>query len=110
MRCAPAAQRHHNNRMSATESRSYRPAIRIHDIFAEVERVIAGQPQLARGIELYLCRQTMIVADSSMPPFLSAACRHRAGATQRIGLTCVLMFIIMMIKIIINLMGGQLCE
>jgi hypothetical protein len=67
--CALAAQRFHNNQMSPTESRSYRPVIRIHDICAEVERAIAGQPQLARGIELYLCRQTMLAADGSMPRF-----------------------------------------
>jgi hypothetical protein len=68
VRCAAASQRRHNNRMSATESRSYRPVIRIHDICAEVERAIAGQPQLARSIELYLCRQTMLAADNSVQP------------------------------------------
>ena len=29
----------------------------IHDSCAEVERAFAGQPQLARGIELYLCQK-----------------------------------------------------
>jgi hypothetical protein len=67
--CAAAAQRFHNNQMSPTESRSYRPVICIHDICAEVKGAIAGQPQLALGIELYLCRQTMLAADGSMPRF-----------------------------------------
>jgi hypothetical protein len=67
--CAVAAQCFHNNQMSPTESRSYRPAIRIHDICAEVERAIAGQPQLARGIELYLRRQTMPLLTAPYPRF-----------------------------------------
>jgi hypothetical protein len=39
VRCAAAAQRFHNNQMSPTESRSYHPAIRIHDICAEKGKI-----------------------------------------------------------------------